>query len=95
MAVEKKLPRTRPANNKLDADENANVGGAGPFQEMGVVQAIRDRHYDELMQGRCPICNVLMVARLGRQGPYFHCGCPPKKKPPQAKLEVERLEDRS
>jgi len=30
---------------------------------------------NQLAQARCPKCNHPMVARLGRRGPYFHCGC--------------------
>ena len=24
---------------------------------------------------RCPCCRVPLVARMGRDGPYFHCRC--------------------
>jgi hypothetical protein len=34
---------------------------------------------DVLGAARCPLCRVQLVARLGRAGPYFACGCPPKE----------------
>jgi ribosomal protein L37AE/L43A len=33
---------------------------------------------NQLAQARCPRCDRPMVARLGRQGPYWQCGCPRK-----------------
>ena len=24
---------------------------------------------------RCPCCRTPLIARMGRQGPYFYCGC--------------------
>lgn len=33
---------------------------------------------DELGTPRCPTCRGVLVARQGRNGPYFHCLCPPK-----------------
>ena len=33
---------------------------------------------DELVTARCPLCRHVLVARQGRAGPYFFCGCPKK-----------------
>jgi len=30
---------------------------------------------EELATARCPICRYFLVARLGREGPYFFCRC--------------------
>ncbi len=30
---------------------------------------------DLLDTARCPCCRLPLVARMGRVGPYFHCGC--------------------
>lgn len=30
---------------------------------------------DVLDTARCPCCGTPLVARMGRGGPYFHCGC--------------------
>ncbi len=30
---------------------------------------------DLLDTARCPCCRAPLIARMGRQGPYFHCGC--------------------
>jgi hypothetical protein len=27
----------------------------------------------------CPLCNFPLVIRMGRRGPYFSCGCPPRE----------------
>jgi hypothetical protein len=29
---------------------------------------------------RCPCCRAVLVARMGRRGPYFHCLCYEQKK---------------
>ena len=34
---------------------------------------------DEVGIVRCPICRHFLVARQGRDGPYFHCGCAPRR----------------
>ena len=34
---------------------------------------------EELASARCPICREFLVARLGRGGPYFFCGCTTKQ----------------
>ena len=28
-----------------------------------------------LSVARCPLCRVALTLRMGRRGPYFHCGC--------------------
>jgi len=28
-----------------------------------------------LDQARCPLCRHPLVARVGNEGPYWHCGC--------------------
>ncbi|HZV06381.1 MAG TPA: hypothetical protein VE999_14975 [Gemmataceae bacterium] len=30
---------------------------------------------DLLDTARCPCCRAPLVARMGREGPYFHCRC--------------------
>ena len=30
---------------------------------------------EELGVARCPLCQAVLVARLGRAGPYFSCRC--------------------
>ncbi len=30
---------------------------------------------DELGSARCPLCRAMLVARQGRKGPVFFCGC--------------------
>lgn len=30
---------------------------------------------DLLDTARCPCCRALLIARMGRDGPYFHCRC--------------------
>ena len=35
--------------------------------------------HEELASARCPICCEFLVARLGRGGPYFYCGCTSKR----------------
>jgi hypothetical protein len=32
---------------------------------------------DVLETARCPLCRAPLVARMGRDGPYFHCCCRP------------------
>ena len=34
---------------------------------------------DLLDTARCPCCRVPLVARMGRDGPYFPCQCPRKE----------------
>jgi hypothetical protein len=31
---------------------------------------------DLLDTARCPCCRAFLIARMGREGPYFHCRCP-------------------
>jgi hypothetical protein len=30
---------------------------------------------DLLDTARCPCCRAPLIARMGREGPYFHCRC--------------------
>jgi hypothetical protein len=32
-----------------------------------------------LSVARCPLCCFPVSVRMGRRGPYFHCGCPGKE----------------
>jgi hypothetical protein len=34
-----------------------------------------DQWHDLVVPGRCPLCRHVLVARLGRGGPFFACGC--------------------
>jgi len=34
---------------------------------------------DEMGVARCPLCRVILVARMGRSGPRFYCRCPKKR----------------
>jgi len=34
---------------------------------------------DEMGVARCPLCRVVLVARMGRAGPRFYCRCPKKR----------------
>jgi hypothetical protein len=35
---------------------------------------------DLLDTARCPCCRAPLVARMGREGPYFHCRCRERKR---------------
>jgi CO dehydrogenase nickel-insertion accessory protein CooC1 len=35
---------------------------------------------DELVSVRCPVCRLMLIARMGRRGPGFYCRCPALKK---------------
>jgi hypothetical protein len=35
----------------------------------------RPRHSLDSQPGRCPLCNRVMSAYVGAQGPRYHCGC--------------------
>jgi hypothetical protein len=37
------------------------------------------RTLEELWDARCPLCRMVLVARLGRAGPGFFCRCPSKR----------------
>ena len=44
-----------------------------------------------LDQARCPWCRHPLIARVGKKGPYFHCGCTSnagKESSPHAPREV-------
>ena len=41
-----------------------------------------------LDQARCPWCRHPLIARVGKLGPYFHCGC--IESSPHAPREVSR-----
>jgi hypothetical protein len=30
---------------------------------------------DELVTVRCPLCRMVLIARMGRRGPAFYCDC--------------------
>lgn len=35
---------------------------------------------EELATARCPLCRMLLIARMGRRGPGFYCRCRALKK---------------
>lgn len=41
----------------------------------GLDQQRRQNVADTLCDARCPCCRAPLVARMGRDGPYFHCLC--------------------
>jgi hypothetical protein len=50
---------------------------AGTWQPVGRLDARRRQEAAELTVGaRCPVCRRVLVARMGRRGPTFVCGCP-------------------
>lgn len=34
-----------------------------------------EAHADRVGTARCPCCNHVLVCRLTRRGPQWHCGC--------------------
>ena len=37
---------------------------------------------DLLDTARCPCCRAPLIARMGREGPYFHCFCSERRSVP-------------
>ena len=58
--------------------------GHGPVAERKQMQ----QTYDQLGAARCPLCRAALIARQGRDGPYFHCLCvePKASQPPAVRL---------
>ncbi len=34
---------------------------------------------DDLAVARCPLCRMMLIARMGRRGPGFYCRCSKKR----------------
>jgi hypothetical protein len=47
----------------------------------------RRREDIEAQSPRCPLCNRIMTAYIGRRGPMFHCECVTRK--PQSICSVD------
>lgn len=45
---------------------------------------------EDLGTARCPVCRHPLIARQGRAGPYFHCGCPPRTAQPTAAVSIKK-----
>ena len=61
----------RQVSESLDQTDDAEAAPAPSMRETHRL----GRTHDELGMARCPICRTVLVARLGRAGPYFFCGC--------------------
>jgi hypothetical protein len=53
----------------------------GPERATPQRNSARSRVDSELLDtARCPCCRAPLVARMGREGPYFHCRCRERKR---------------
>jgi hypothetical protein len=48
---------------------------------------------DLLDIARCPCCRFPLVARMGREGPYFHCRCSESKRNTSEEAASTRISD--
>ncbi|MHB1423490.1 MAG: hypothetical protein ACYC3I_09910 [Gemmataceae bacterium] len=53
---------------------HASPDAVGPDRERNG-ERCRVDSIDLLDTARCPCCRAPLVARMGREGPYFHCCC--------------------
>jgi ssDNA-binding Zn-finger/Zn-ribbon topoisomerase 1 len=49
---------------------------AKPARDKRDIIRIRET-LDELAVARCPLCHMMLIARMGRRGPGFYCRCTP------------------
>ena len=60
---------------KDEANREAKMIEEQTEQRERIDKAVTSIAHDDLGTLRCPKCEGPMVARLGRQGSYFHCKC--------------------
>ncbi|HTU89597.1 MAG TPA: hypothetical protein VMF69_05815 [Gemmataceae bacterium] len=55
---------------------HVSPGALGPEHTRSERNGQRCRLDPELLDtARCPCCRAPLIARMGRDGPYFHCRC--------------------
>ena len=66
----------RRAYQMIRAEKRDEAPAASPREVVNIREAL-----DEMGVARCPLCRMVLIARMRRGRPGFHCRCP--KRPAQ------------